>query len=68
MSLGTKVLLLTLASTLGLAGLVIWLVSAAVKKHEVTRAQETIHAAVSHYFERVDLQRQRVQSTVRLLM
>src|SRR2546422_970554 len=43
MRLGTKILLLTLAATVGLSGTVIWVVSHDVTAHEIQRARRTIN-------------------------
>ena len=54
MRLGTKILLLTLAATVGLSGTVIWLVTHDVTARELDRARKTIKWAVSGYFQSVD--------------
>ena len=59
MRLGTKILLLTLAATVGLSGTVIWVVSHDVTAHEVARARRTIKWAVSGYFQSVEERHQR---------
>src|SRR5262245_47575397 len=53
MRLGTKILLLTLAITLVLAGIIVWVVSRDVSRNETERAQADIERAVSGYFERI---------------
>ena len=53
MRLGTKILLLTLAITLSLAGIIVWVVTRDVAGHETQRAQADIARAVSAYFERI---------------
>src|SRR6185436_18621024 len=68
MRLGTKILLLTLAATVGLSGTVIWLVTRDVTARETDRARHTIKAAVSGYFQSVDARHQRDAQLVRLLM
>jgi class 3 adenylate cyclase len=68
MRLGTKILLLTLAATVGLSGSVIWLVSRDVTAREVDRARHTIKWAVSGYFESVEERHQRDARLVNLVM
>jgi class 3 adenylate cyclase len=67
MRLGTKILLLTLAATVGLAGLVIWIVSRDVTAHEVSRARRTIKWAVSGYFASVEERHSRDARLINLL-
>ncbi len=54
MRLGTKILILTLAITLALAGLIVWVVTRDLTAHETDRAQSDIRRAVSDYFERIE--------------
>ncbi len=54
MRLGTKILLLTLAITLCLAGIIVWVVTRDLTAHETERAQADIGRAVSDYFERIE--------------
>ena len=54
MRLGTKILLLTLAITLALAGLIVWVVTRDLTAHETDRAQSDIRRAVSDYFGRIE--------------
>src|SRR5687768_12733877 len=54
MRLGTKILILTLAITAGLAGLIVWVVTRDLTAHETDRAQSDIRRAVSDYFERIE--------------
>src|SRR5437016_4491225 len=54
MRLGTKILLLTLAATVGLSGTVIYLVTREVTAREIDRARHTIKWAVSGYFQSVE--------------
>lgn len=68
MRLGTKILLLILAITLGLSAVIIWVVTRAVTANEVARAKGTIAKAVSNYFEGVEETHQRDAVVVRLLM
>ena len=68
MRLGTKVLLLTLAVTLGLSGVVIWVVSADITSHEIERAHATIQQAVTGYNDRIDTLHTQTDRYVRLLM
>ncbi|HEV8377597.1 MAG TPA: adenylate/guanylate cyclase domain-containing protein [Tepidisphaeraceae bacterium] len=68
MRLGTKILLLTLAATVGLSGTVIWLVTRDVTARETDRARHTIKWAVSGYFASVDEWHQRDARLVHLLM
>src|SRR5215204_4183713 len=68
MRLGTKILLLTLAATVGLSGTVIWLVTRDVTAREVDRARRTIKSAVSGYFASVDERHQRDAALVTLIM
>jgi class 3 adenylate cyclase len=68
MRLGTKILLLTLAATVGLSGTVIWLVTRDVTAREVDRARRTIKWAVSGYFQSVDERLERDSRLVTLSM
>jgi class 3 adenylate cyclase len=68
MRLGTKILLLILAITLGLSAVIIWVVTRAVTANEVARAKGTISKAVSDYFERVEETHQTNAAVVRLIM
>src|SRR3954471_5064834 len=68
MRLGTKILLLTLAATVGLSGTVIWLVTRDVTAREIDRARHTIKWAVSGYFESVDERHHRDSRLVTLLI
>src|SRR6267378_1695988 len=68
MRLGTKILLLTLAATVGLSGTVIWLVTRDVTARETDRARRTIKWAVSGYFASVDERLIRDARLVNLLM
>src|SRR5215212_7434535 len=68
MRLGTKILLLTLAATVGLSGTVIWLVTRDVTARETDRARHTIKWAVSGYFDSVDDRLLRDARLVNLLM
>src|SRR5687768_989792 len=54
MRLGTKILILTLAITAGLSGLIVWVVTRDLTSHETQRAQSDIRRAVSDYFERIE--------------
>src|SRR3954464_1924398 len=67
MRLGTKILLLTLAATVGLSGTVIALVTRDVTQHEVQRARRTIKWAVSGYFASVEERHQSDARVVHLL-
>src|SRR6476660_819944 len=68
MRLGTKILLLILAATVGLSGTVIWLVTRDVTAREIDRARHTIKWAVSGYFESVVERLVRDARLVNLLM
>jgi hypothetical protein len=68
MRLGTKILLVTLAITLGLAGIIVWVVTRDLTRHETERAQADIGRAVSNYFERIELLHDKVRSIVLLLL
>ena len=69
MQLGDKVLVLTLAITLGLSGTVVWVVSSNITEHETQRAHAAIQHALSSYFDRIDvLHKTSIARTVRLLM
>src|SRR5438445_9257044 len=68
MRLGTKILLLTLAATVGLSGTVIYLVSRDVTAREIDRARHTIKWAVSGYFESVEERHHRDSRLVTLLI
>jgi len=68
MRLGTKILLLTLAATVGLSVTVIWLVTRDVTAREIDRARHTIKWAVSGYFSSVDERMERDSRLVTLSM
>jgi len=68
MRLGTKILLLTLAATVGLSGTVIWLVTRDVTAREIDRARHTIKWAVSGYFQSVEERHQRDARLAHLLL
>ena len=68
MRLGTKILLLTLAATVGLSGTVIWLVTRDVTAREIDRARHTIKWAVSGYFQCVEERHQRDARLAHLLL
>jgi class 3 adenylate cyclase len=54
MRLGTKILLLTLAITLGLGGAIVWVVTREVTQDETARARADIRRAVSDYFAHIE--------------
>lgn len=66
--LATKILLLTLAIALGLAGGVAYFVSRDVRRVEVGRARARIHELVQDYVNSVQSLHERVESIVRLVM
>jgi class 3 adenylate cyclase len=68
MRLGTKILLVTLAITLGLAGLIIWVVTRDLTDHETERARADIRRAVSDYFQQIDALHDEAEGYVRVLM
>jgi class 3 adenylate cyclase len=69
MRLGTKILLLTLAITLVLAGVIVWVVTRDLTAHETARAQRDIGRAVSDYFERIaSLHAREVFPQIKLIM
>jgi class 3 adenylate cyclase len=68
MRLGTKILLVTLAITLGLAGLIIWVVTRDLTDHETQRARADIRRAVSGYFQQIDALHDEAEGYVRVLM
>src|SRR5689334_24971083 len=68
MRLGTKILLLILAATVGLSGTVIWLVTRDVTAREVDGARHTIKWAVSGYFHSVDERHQQDTRLVHLIL
>src|SRR5690348_5578685 len=68
MRLGTKILLVTLAITLGLAGLIIWVVTRDLTDHETQRARADIARAVSDYFQQIDALHDEAEGYVRVLM
>src|SRR5688572_9144248 len=68
MRLGTKILLLILAITLGLAGMVIWVVTRAVTQRETKRAGADIKRTVTDYFTGVEEMHLRNARIVRLLL
>ncbi len=68
MRLGTKILLVTLAITLGLAGLIIWVVTRDLTEHETERARADIRRAVSNYFRQIDEKVESDGKVVRVLM
>jgi adenylate cyclase len=67
MRLGTKILLLTLAITLSLAGIIVWVVSRDVSRNETERAQADIERAVSDYFGRIKSLHERAAELVEIL-
>ena len=68
MSLGTKILLLILALTLGLSGAVIWLVTASVTAHETERARAAIGQTVRFFVDNIRVRHRQIQREVRLVM
>ena len=54
MRLGTKILILTLTITLALAGIIVWVVTRDLTKHETDRARADIRRAVDAYFDRIN--------------
>ncbi|MCP4250448.1 MAG: adenylate/guanylate cyclase domain-containing protein [bacterium] len=68
MSLGTKILLLILALTLGLSGLVIWLVTASVTSHETDRARAAIGQTIRFFMDNIRDRHRQIQREVRLVM
>src|SRR5687768_1150966 len=68
MRLGTKILILTLAITLGLAGVIVWVVSRDITAYATGRAREDIGRAVSAYFARIDALHQHVSGVVNLVL
>ena len=54
MRLGTKILLLTLAITLGLDGIVILVVTVQITDHEIVRSRQIIQEAFANYAYRVN--------------
>jgi class 3 adenylate cyclase len=68
MRLGTKILLVTLAITLGLAALIIWVVTRDLTEHETQRARADIRRAVSDYFQQIDALHDEAEGYVRVLM
>src|SRR4051812_21497048 len=68
MRLSSKVLLLTLGTTLGLSGIVLWVVTSRVTAHEQSRARESIRQAIAAYHERLESQRAFIDGYVRQVM
>src|SRR5438874_2311656 len=68
MRLGTKVLVITLATTLGLSGAVLWVVTSRVTQREQVRAAQDIRRAIAGYRQRLELQRQHIDGFVRQVM
>lgn len=68
MRLGTKVLVLTMALTLGLSSIIIWVITRDATAYAVEEAHATISHVIRDYFERVDLLGDRNQSIVRMVM
>src|SRR4051812_11022501 len=54
MRLGTKILILTLAITLALAGIIVWVVSRDITDDLTERAHADIRRAVTNYFAQID--------------
>lgn len=68
MRLGAKVLLITLAIALGLAGMVIWVVTQQVTSQETPRARRAIQTAVAQYFDDLDRRHRGISGYVTLLL
>src|SRR5262245_36848683 len=54
MRFGTKILLLTLAITIGLSGLVIWVVTMRITDAEESRARAMVARAINDYADRIE--------------
>src|SRR5688572_15573739 len=68
MRFATKILLLTLALTVGLSALIVSVVSARVTANERTRARADIRRAIDDYLERIDHRARSSMRTVHLLL
>jgi len=68
MRLGTKILLLMLAITIGSSLIVAWIVTFNLTSHETRRANEEISLAIKRYLTRVDERHEQVNKIVRALM
>lgn len=68
MRLGTKVLVLTMAVTLGLSSIIIWVITTDATTYEGERAYATIDYVIRDYFDRIDSLGNRIQSVVRMVM
>src|SRR5687768_11629292 len=62
MRFATKILLLTLAMTLGLSGLIVWVVTDSITRAETRRARGTIDDAIDQHARRV---KERTDDTTR---
>lgn len=68
MRFGTKILLLTLAITIGLSGVVVWVVTDRITSSEDERAHREIRRAIRDYTDEIDRTRKWGLRTVRLLL
>ncbi|MGH7178121.1 MAG: hypothetical protein ACREJC_12135, partial [Tepidisphaeraceae bacterium] len=64
MRLGTKILLLTLAITLGLSGLVAWSVTSEITRYETARARTEIERAIAGFDDRLNFEQGRIANAV----
>src|SRR5688500_14479389 len=68
MRFATKILLLTLAMTLGLSGLIVWVVTDSITRAETTRARATIDRAIDEYERRLTDRAAATTKTVHYLL
>ncbi len=68
MRFGTKILLLTLAITIGLSGLVIWVVTRRITDAEEARARTMVDRAINDYADRIDEHANRTRRISHLLL
>lgn len=68
MSLGTKILALTLALTLGLSGAVLWTVTAGITAQETRRAQAAIGQTIRLVTDRIESRHRQIQREVQLVL
>lgn len=68
MSLGTKILVLTLALTLGLSGAVLWTVTAGITAQETRRAQAAVGQTIRLVTDRIESRHRQIQREVQLVL
>ena len=68
MRLGTKILLLMLAITIGTAAAVAWIVTLSVTSYETQRADREISVAIARYVRHLEDRQQQISRVVRALL